>query len=93
MNKTVKTHEVKAFSNGAEYELFLEKNCYRCKHYVDWMKVSEIIPKCETEEMLAEAYWDIERFPKGKIKMIQDLESGNFYIPHCINFEEVESNV
>ena len=87
-NKEIKIHDVNTFSNGTEYYLFLEKNCERCKHYVDWEEVYGEKPTCETEEALAKAYWDKEWFPKGKIKMNEDIETGGFYIPHCIDFEE-----
>ena len=92
MSKTVKTHEVKGFSNGTEYEIFLEKNCYQCKHYIEWTEATPENPECRTEAAIAEADWDISRWPKGKIKMNQDLESGNFYIPHCLDFKGVSEN-
>jgi len=38
------------FSNGSEYEAFLERNCYKCKHYVHYDEATEENPVCQIEE-------------------------------------------
>jgi hypothetical protein len=43
------------FSNGTEYESFLEMNCEKCKKFVHFEDSSEDRPVCQIEEMVAHA--------------------------------------
>lgn len=41
------------FSNGTEYESFLERNCGDCRFYVLWEEATEKKPECHIEERIA----------------------------------------
>jgi len=82
-----KTVVVETFSNGTEYGLFLEKNCFKCRHYVGWEVATAENPECSIEADIAEAMFNEDKFPEGKIMM--DIEDGKPYIPHCVDFTEV----
>lgn len=83
----IKVHDVTTFSNGTEYQLFIEKNCDRCRKFVPWEEATAEKPECKIEAGLSEAQWDPDRWPSGKIKMNQDVTNGGFFIPHCVDFE------
>jgi len=51
------------FSNGAEYDAFLEMNCYRCRHYVPFEEASPERPMCAIEDRISLATMDEEAFP------------------------------
>lgn len=41
------------FSNGTEYQMFLEMFCFKCKKYVDYEETAPERPVCQIEEKLA----------------------------------------
>jgi hypothetical protein len=58
------------FSNGTEYEIFLDDNCMRCKKYVWWEEANDEKPCCPTEETIALA--NRETFPYDKLNRDPD---------------------
>ncbi len=81
----VKIFNIMSFCNGTEYELFMEKNCCRCKKYVSWDEEESGQEPCPIEEKIGEAMWDSNAFPSEYIK--QKWDDGP-YVPHCTEFEE-----
>jgi len=51
------------FSNGAEYDAFMEMNCYRCRHYVPFEEASPERPMCAIEDRISLATMDEEALP------------------------------
>jgi len=47
------------FSNGSEYELFLESQCFRCTRFKKGY--------CRTYRMLEKARWDEKYFPYSEL--------------------------
>jgi len=43
------------FSNGTEYEAFLERNCYQCPMYVPFEEATKDRPVCPIEDRIAQA--------------------------------------
>lgn len=51
------------FSNGSEYDAFMELNCFRCRHYVPFEEASADRPVCAIEDRIAQAALDEAAFP------------------------------
>lgn len=51
------------FSNGTEYLNFLERNCDKCTHFVDYEDSSIENPCCPIEEDIATAMYEESVFP------------------------------
>jgi hypothetical protein len=62
------------FSNGTEYEIFLENNCYKCRRYFSYddsftqTDDSEAPDCCAIEEMISAARFHDDIFPEVAIK-------------------------
>lgn len=41
------------FSNGSEYDAFLERNCFDCPFYVGYYEATKEKPVCKIEERIA----------------------------------------
>jgi len=73
------------FSNGTEYESFLERNCFRCKRYVPFDDATTEKPICPIEEAIALAGWgETYNFPVEKLK-----ENGYMHRYDCADKEEI----
>lgn len=84
----VKVRDVKTFCNGTEYDLFMAKNCYRCKKYVDWQEATASNPVCPVEDNIGAAMFNESLFPSGFIKQRFEPD-GTPHVPHCTELEEV----
>lgn len=75
---------LKTFSNGEEFRLFMGKNCEQCDNYVNWEDATEEEPVCPIENQIFEAMFDESKFPNEYI--VEELdESGRPYVPICTN--------
>jgi len=78
-------------SNGTEWEMFLEKNCYRCRHFSKEMLSNREVNTCDilfklleqqslNEEDYPEVYWFEEDI----------FDFNNEYPPKCLKKEVKE---
>ena len=74
--------DVDGFCNGTEWELFMEKNCLRCRKFVDYTEATPEKPVCPIEEAIASAAWGQSEFPSRYIKQ-EYAENGTPNVPHC----------
>lgn len=76
--------EKTTFSTGTEYGLFLEMNCYKCKHYK--FNEEELMPtedSCKYEKAMLTARFDESKFPHDVI-VDEEKTCGK----KCLRFEE-----
>ena len=71
------------FSNGTEYECFLENYCYQCRKFVWWEDATDENPVCPIEESIHEARFDGEKFPINNIKWNKDM------IAYCTDWKSI----
>lgn len=63
------------FSNGMEYEFFLENFCYRCKkHKINEDGFCAFVEQggCPIENAMEDARFDVSRFPSEEIVRIEE---------------------
>jgi len=76
------------FSNGTEYDCFMEYNCFRCKKYVHFEDATPENPVCPIEEAIALAGWgETKDFPAYKL-----IPNGYMHRYDCTDKEEGESH-
>lgn len=72
------------FSNGTEYQCFLEVNCFKCKKFVHFEDATEENPCCKVEESIGLASVGVdEEFPWDKL-----IENGLMHRYDCTDKEE-----
>lgn len=85
----------KPFSNGTEYEIFLENFCFRCKHgkinedgYAEYPENGG----CKTWDAMENARFDIDLFPCDDVVMIK--EEGKMPLWNvCKHFESIDDDL
>ena len=86
---TITMHPSKPFSNGMEYEFFLENFCHRCmkhKEREDGFCAFVEDGGCSIENAMEDARFDPENFPCVDIVMLKDGDEVK-YFNICRSFE------
>lgn len=79
------------FSNGTEYQMFIETHCGRCEKYIEIDDIGNT--SCKIETAMSRACMDEDKFPYSDITM-EWVTTGKFKYPKwsCSEFEEKQKN-
>ena len=59
------------FSNGTEYEIFMERFCYRCSKYKSDKEGIPYDNSCNIEKKIFESSFDSDKFPKDNVYWLE----------------------